>query len=79
MSEKYLKPLPEDSSFIINIVTNHSAHVTLTENADSLDFPWIVDENFKEVENGEILPVKDVNTDYLNLQLYVIEDKNLKI
>ncbi|XP_017759351.1 PREDICTED: mitotic spindle assembly checkpoint protein MAD2B [Eufriesea mexicana] len=78
MCESYLKPLPEDSSFSIEIQTYETAHVTLNENPCCEDFPWIIDENALEMTNKNLLPLKTIKTDCLNLQMYVIEDESNK-
>ncbi|XP_066597880.1 mitotic spindle assembly checkpoint protein MAD2B [Prorops nasuta] len=72
--DSYLKPLPEGSTFSIEIVTYETAHVALSENPVCDDFPWIVDDKPKEMTNKNILPLKTVKTDCLTLQMYVIED-----
>ncbi|XP_006616787.1 mitotic spindle assembly checkpoint protein MAD2B [Apis dorsata] len=78
MCEAYLKPLPEDSSFSIEIQTHETAHIMLSENPHCEDFPWIIDENAFEMTNKNLLPLKTIKTDCLNLQMYVIEDENKK-
>lgn len=78
MAETYLKPLLLDSAFIINVVTSHAAHIAYTENSNNQDFPWIVDDDFMEVVNGQLLPIKDISTNYLSLQLFVVEDRESK-
>lgn len=78
MCETYLKPLPEDSSFSIEIQTYETAHVTLNENPRCEDFPWIINEDSPEMINKNLLPLKTIKTDCLNMQMYVIEDENKK-
>ncbi|XP_043599942.1 mitotic spindle assembly checkpoint protein MAD2B [Bombus pyrosoma] len=78
MCESYLKPLPEDSSFIIEIKTYETAHVTLNENPCCEDFPWIINEDVPDMTNKNLLPLKTIKTECLNLQMYVIEDENKK-
>lgn len=78
MCETYLKPLPEDSSFSIEIETYETAHVTLNENPRCEDFPWIINEDASEMINKNLLPLKTIKTDCLNMQMYVIEDENKK-
>lgn len=78
MCETYLKPLPEDSSFSIEIETYETAHVSLNENPRCEDFPWIINEDAPEMMNKNLLPLKTIKTDCLNMQMYVIEDENKK-
>ncbi|KAK9307130.1 hypothetical protein QLX08_002453 [Tetragonisca angustula] len=78
MCETYLKPLPEDSSFSIEIETYETAHVSLNENPHCEDFPWIINEDAPEMINKNLLPLKTIKTDCLNMQMYVIEDENKK-
>ncbi|XP_051175748.1 mitotic spindle assembly checkpoint protein MAD2B isoform X2 [Leptopilina boulardi] len=77
--ESYLKPLPENSTFRINFVTFESSHIGLSENANFADFPWIVDDVTKDLKNQQLLPLKTIKTECLNLQMYTIEDKLSKI
>ncbi|XP_017884995.1 mitotic spindle assembly checkpoint protein MAD2B [Ceratina calcarata] len=78
MCEAYLKPLPEDSSFSIEIQTYETAHIALNENPCCEHFPWIIDEDALEMTQKNLLPLKTVTTDCLNLQMYVIEDESSK-
>lgn len=78
MCEAYLKPLPEDSIFSIEINTYETAHVTLNENPRCEDFPWIINEDSLEMTEQSLLPLKTVKTDCLNLQMYVLENKSNK-
>lgn len=75
MLESYLKPLPQDVSFFIEIVTYETAHVALNENKKCEHFPWIVTENNKEMINKSLLPMKTIQTEHLTLQMYAIEDE----
>lgn len=76
--DAYLKPLPEDSTFSIEIQTYEAAHVALSENPKCENFPWIVDEDAKDIQNASLLPLKTIKTECLNLQMYVVEDKLAK-
>ncbi|CAL7945543.1 unnamed protein product [Xylocopa violacea] len=78
MCEAYLKPLPEDSSFSIEIQTYETAHVALSENPHCEDFPWIIDENVLEMTEKNLLPLKTIKTDCLTLQMYVVENESTK-
>lgn len=78
MCNTYLKPLPDGSTFSIEIKTYETAHITLSENPKCEDFPWIVEEGVAEMVNKNLLPLKDVKTSCLNLQMYVIEDADNK-
>ncbi|XP_003702877.3 DNA polymerase zeta subunit 2 [Megachile rotundata] len=79
MCEAYLKPLPEDSTFSIEIQTYETAHVALNENPRCEDFPWIINEAALEMTDKTLLPLKTINTDCLHLQMYVLENQNCKI
>ncbi|XP_076627651.1 DNA polymerase zeta subunit 2 [Colletes latitarsis] len=76
--EAYLKPLPEDSTFSIEIQTYETAHVALSENPHCEDFPWIINEDAFEMTNQKLLPLKTIKTDCLNLQMYVMESEENK-
>ncbi|XP_043484571.1 mitotic spindle assembly checkpoint protein MAD2B [Leptopilina heterotoma] len=78
-TESYLKPLPENSTFRVNFLTFESSHIGLSENANFADFPWIVDDSDIELKNQQLLPLKTIKTDCLNLQMYAIEDKLSKL
>lgn len=75
----YLKPLPEGSTFSIEIQTYETAHITLSENPKCEDFPWIIEDGTTEMINKNLLPLKDIKSDCLSLQMYVIEDTVNKI
>ncbi|XP_012060984.1 PREDICTED: mitotic spindle assembly checkpoint protein MAD2B [Atta cephalotes] len=72
--DTYLRAIPDNSTFSIEIQTYETAHVTLNENPNCEDFPWIIKDDAVEMINKNLLPLKNIKTDCLNLQLYVIED-----
>lgn len=74
MCNTYLKSLPDGSTFSVEIQTNETAHIILSENPKCEDFPWIIEDDAVEMANKNLLPLKDIKTDCLNLQMYVIED-----
>lgn len=74
MCDTYLKPIPDNSTFSIEIQTYETAHIVLSENPKCEDFPWIIKDDAVEMIDKNLLPLKDIKTDCLNLQLYVIED-----
>ncbi|XP_012289114.1 mitotic spindle assembly checkpoint protein MAD2B [Orussus abietinus] len=76
--ESYLKPLPEDCTFTIEVSTNESAHITLSENPKCENFPWIINENRSEMGKRSLLPLKTVNTEIITLQIYAMEDEMAK-
>nr|XP_033330854.1 mitotic spindle assembly checkpoint protein MAD2B [Megalopta genalis]XP_033330855.1 mitotic spindle assembly checkpoint protein MAD2B [Megalopta genalis] len=78
MCEAYLKPLPEDSTFSIEIQTYEAAHVGLSENPNCEDFPWIINEDMPEMTDTNLLPLKTIKTDCMNLQMYVTESEKNK-
>ncbi|CAK9834020.1 Mitotic spindle assembly checkpoint protein MAD2B [Anthophora retusa] len=78
MCEAYLKPLPEDSTFTIEIQTYETAHVALNENPHCEDFPWIIHDSALEMTEKNLLPLKTVKTDCLTLQMYVLENESNK-
>ncbi|XP_029156012.1 mitotic spindle assembly checkpoint protein MAD2B [Nylanderia fulva] len=78
MCDTYLKPLPDGSTFSIEIQTCETAHIILSENPKCEDFPWIVEDGDVEMTNKTLLPLKNIKTDCLNLQMYVIEDATNK-
>ncbi|EGI62214.1 Mitotic spindle assembly checkpoint protein MAD2B [Acromyrmex echinatior] len=79
MCDTYLRAIPDNSTFSIEIQTYETAYVTLSENPKCEDFPWIIKDDAVEMINKNLLPLKDIKTDCLNLQLYVIEDTANKI
>ncbi|XP_077259873.1 DNA polymerase zeta subunit 2 [Temnothorax americanus] len=79
MCDTYLRPIPDTSTFSIEIQTYETAHVILSENPKCEDFPWIIKDDAVEMIDKNLLPLKDIKTDCLNLQLYVIEDTANKI
>ncbi|EFN76940.1 mitotic spindle assembly checkpoint protein MAD2B [Harpegnathos saltator] len=78
MCDTYLKPLPDGTTFSIEIQTYETAHIALSENPKCEDFPWVVKDDATEMVNKNLLPLKDIKTDCLNLQMYVIEDAENK-
>lgn len=78
MCDAYLKPLPDGSTFSIEIQTYETAHIILSENPKCEDFPWIIDDSADEMIDKSLLPLKDIKTDCLSLQMYVIEDTKKK-
>lgn len=73
-SGSYLKPLPENSTFSVQIHTNEAAHVALSENPVCENFPWIeADDGSVDIKEQILLPLKTVNTEYLKLQMYAVE------
>lgn len=78
MCDTYLKPLPEGSTFSIEIQTYETAHIILNENPKCEDFPWIIEDGAVEMTDKNLLPLKSIKTDCLNLQMYVIEDATNK-
>ncbi|KAL6259434.1 hypothetical protein P5V15_009354 [Pogonomyrmex californicus] len=74
----YLKPIPENSTFSIEIQTYETAHIILSENPKCEDFPWIIKDDVMEMTDKNLLPLKDIRTDCLNFQIYVIEDTTNK-
>lgn len=74
----YLKPLPKETTFAIEIQTYETAHIALNENPDCEDFPWIINDDAIEMLNKQLLPLKTLQTDCLSLQLYVLEDQEQK-
>lgn len=77
--DTYLKPLPDNSTFSIEIQTYETAHIILSENPKCEDFPWIIEDSAEEMMNTSLLPLKDIKTDCLSLQMYVIEDTANKV
>ncbi|XP_011305310.1 mitotic spindle assembly checkpoint protein MAD2B isoform X2 [Fopius arisanus] len=76
MLDSYLKPLPEDSIFSIELDTHEAALVSLSENPKCEDFPWIIrtDNSIETSGRTSLLPLYTVRTDHLALQLFVIGD-----
>lgn len=70
--------MPDGSTFSVEIHTNETAHITLSENPKCEDFPWIIEDSAEEMTSKSLLPLKDIKTDCLNLQMYVIEDTENK-
>lgn len=75
--DAYLKPLPENASFSIEINTYETSYVSLSENPVIDHFPWIIENETMETVNTNLLPLKTVEIDCLNLQMFVLQNKNL--
>ncbi|XP_046432135.1 mitotic spindle assembly checkpoint protein MAD2B [Neodiprion fabricii] len=76
-SGSYLKRLPENATFSIQIHTHEAAHAALNENPRCENFPWIeAEEDMTEIKEQTLLPLKSINTEYLNLQMYALEKEN---
>ncbi|XP_074107671.1 DNA polymerase zeta subunit 2 [Cotesia typhae] len=75
MSDNYLSKLPKDCTFFIEIETNESAHIGLSENPKCLEFPWIVKKPngqlTQQSDNNYLLPLTTIKTEYLGLQIFV--------
>ncbi|XP_008560305.1 mitotic spindle assembly checkpoint protein MAD2B [Microplitis demolitor] len=80
MSDNYLHKLPEDRTFFIEIETNESAHIGLSENPQCLEFPWISKEPAGSLtqDTSYLLPLKTIKTEYLGLQIYAVTSNPLK-
>jgi len=78
MCDTYLKPIPDNSTFSIEIQTYETAHIILSENPKCEDFPWIIKDDTEMIDKN-LLPLKDIKTDCLSLQLYLIEDTANKL
>ncbi|XP_063984556.1 mitotic spindle assembly checkpoint protein MAD2B isoform X2 [Diachasmimorpha longicaudata] len=79
MMESYLKPLPENCQFFIELESHEAALVGLSENPKCEDFPWIVRNDDWNETSGKtsLLPIYTVKTEHLGVQLFVIgETKN---
>ncbi|KAJ9573949.1 hypothetical protein L9F63_008669 [Diploptera punctata] len=69
-----VKPLPGDSTFSIQIHTIETASMSLAEDHNFEDFPWIeADVQETEVMEPNIIPIKTMETGFLKLQTYVEE------
>lgn len=68
MIEAFLKPLPKNSLFSINIVSNRVGLTSLTENNKFNNFPWIINNNIKKIECGVVIPINNFDLDFLCLQ-----------
>lgn len=79
MCDTYLKPIPDNTTFSIEIQTYETAHIILSDNPKCEDFPWIIKDDTVEMTDKNLLPLKDIKNNGLNLQLYVIEDTANKI
>ncbi|KAL0123032.1 hypothetical protein PUN28_007574 [Cardiocondyla obscurior] len=79
MCDTYLKPIPDNATFSIEIQTYETAHIILGENPKCENFPWVINDDAAEMTDKNLLPLKDIKTDCLNLQLYVIEDAMSKV
>ncbi|XP_034947753.1 mitotic spindle assembly checkpoint protein MAD2B [Chelonus insularis] len=78
-SPNYLKKLPEDSSFIIEIETHEAAHIGLSENEKCQEFPWLIKElsdNSNNTTANLLLPLSTFKTEYLGLQVFVVTSDN---
>ncbi|XP_015114783.1 mitotic spindle assembly checkpoint protein MAD2B [Diachasma alloeum] len=74
MMDSYLKPLPEDCKFSIELETHEAALVSLSENPKCEDFPWIMRTDDENETSGKtsLLPIYTVKTEHLGVQLFVI-------
>ncbi|KAK7861952.1 hypothetical protein R5R35_006321 [Gryllus longicercus] len=70
-----LKELPEDASFLIQVHTTETASLTLTDDPNNQeDFPWIeAERKCTDIVDGEIVPVREIDTDYLHLEVYALQ------
>lgn len=74
VTASYLRPLPEKSTFRVQIHTSETVSVSLAEDPRYQDFPWIeTDEQENEVLNANITPIKTLDTGLLKVQMYVEE------
>lgn len=76
--EEYFEPLTKYSSFIINVVANHSAFLMLNENVEIQKSSWIIDDYLKHDQIGLLLPMNDLDTHCAVLQCFAIEYKQFK-
>ncbi|XP_012261447.2 mitotic spindle assembly checkpoint protein MAD2B [Athalia rosae] len=75
-SGSYLKPLPQNTTFSIQIHTHEAAHVSLSENPKCDNFPWIeVEGETVSIKEQTLLPLKTIDTEYLKLQMYALENE----
>ncbi|XP_069703027.1 mitotic spindle assembly checkpoint protein MAD2B [Periplaneta americana] len=70
----YLKPLPQESTFSMQIHTTEAVSVSLAEDPRFQDFPWIeIDAYQTNMLDPSIVPIRTLDTDFLKLQMYVEE------
>uniref|UniRef100_A0A1B6CWE3 HORMA domain-containing protein n=2 Tax=Clastoptera arizonana TaxID=38151 RepID=A0A1B6CWE3_9HEMI len=70
--DSQLKPLPENCIFKICIQTKESGSVALSKDPKFEDFPWIeLEDKETAKENPKIIPIRTLETNSINLEMYV--------
>ncbi|XP_076087407.1 mitotic spindle assembly checkpoint protein MAD2B-like isoform X3 [Mytilus galloprovincialis] len=78
ITESLLKTLPEDCTWTVQVYTRESAALAIEQKQHLKDFPWILaDERETTLEDAKMIPLKAVNSDYLQMQLYA-EESSIK-
>ncbi|CAC5420499.1 MAD2L2 [Mytilus coruscus] len=78
VTESLLKPLPEDCTWTVQVYTKESAALAIEQKQHLKDFPWILaDERETTMEDPKMIPLKAVNSDYFQMQLYA-EESSIK-
>ena len=74
VTESLMKPLPTDCSWSVQVCTKESAAQAIDQAQIVKNFPWVeADERETIIEDPKIIPLKAVNSDYMQMQLYVEE------
>ncbi|KAF7993211.1 hypothetical protein HCN44_006271 [Aphidius gifuensis] len=75
IAESYLKPLPEDVTFNIEVETCEEVHDQINKKPELEHFPWIIKESQptdKPPVDNFLLPLHSVKTEHLGLQVFAI-------
>lgn len=71
MCNNNLTPLPKICMFSVHIHTTESASLSLTDDPERQD-DFSLDSS-PNIESGMVVPVNDINTKYLRLEVFVVE------
>ncbi|CAG2238938.1 MAD2L2 [Mytilus edulis] len=67
-----------DCTWTVQVYTRESAALAIEQKQHLKDFPWILaDERETTLEDAKMIPLKAVNSDYLQMQLYA-EESSIK-
>lgn len=74
VTESLMKRLPTDSTWSVLVYTRESAAQSIDQGQLDKNFPWIeADERETILLDPKIIPLKAVNSDYIQMQLYAEE------
>ncbi|XP_059147343.1 mitotic spindle assembly checkpoint protein MAD2B-like [Physella acuta] len=75
ISDALLQPAPKEATWTVHVHTKASTLAAVEEQFILNDFPWAVaQEKEQNIQNAKLVPLRSMNTDMLNMQLYVEEE-----